>query len=174
MKILLDAGANPNVQDKFGVTPLYIAASIGSAECVRLLLQKGADPTLARQLLGRGPQTPLAVATLRCAQAEQVNAWLSDPKLRVKRVDSPRDFPRDLSPHPPLGSDVLPPPLVQESVPLEKRVTRAISFLPVVGSLDVDLLWQAYKTALPRTPLPFEPDFVQCVSLLQRTLVLPT
>lgn len=44
---LLDAGANPNVQQKGGWTPLHAAAIHGRLETLELLLARGADPTLA-------------------------------------------------------------------------------------------------------------------------------
>jgi uncharacterized protein len=40
---LLDGGANPNVADRRGRTPLHIAAQGGSLEMVRKLIYKGAD-----------------------------------------------------------------------------------------------------------------------------------
>ncbi len=42
LNVLLDAGALPNVQDEFGVTPLMLAASEGDAKKVQLLLERGA------------------------------------------------------------------------------------------------------------------------------------
>ena len=44
VKELLDSGANPNVEDFFGWTPLHHAAFLGDREIVKLLLSKGADP----------------------------------------------------------------------------------------------------------------------------------
>jgi hypothetical protein len=43
---LLDAGANPNVQQKGGWTPLHGAAIHGRLQTLNLLLARGADPTL--------------------------------------------------------------------------------------------------------------------------------
>lgn len=39
-------GANVNCQAKDKATPLFIAAQEGHAECVELLLSKGANPNL--------------------------------------------------------------------------------------------------------------------------------
>lgn len=44
--ILLDSGANPNIQDNLGETPLHVAVINNNTEILRALLQKGADPTL--------------------------------------------------------------------------------------------------------------------------------
>jgi len=46
LQMLLDAGANPNVRNKLGGTPLMWAASYGQNEAVQLLLSKGADPRI--------------------------------------------------------------------------------------------------------------------------------
>ena len=40
---LLEKGANPNVGDEYGYTPLLLAASEGKVELARLLLTEGAD-----------------------------------------------------------------------------------------------------------------------------------
>jgi ankyrin repeat protein len=46
VEILLEFGANPNLQDFEGATPLHIAGDAKSSEIVSLLVQKGADPTI--------------------------------------------------------------------------------------------------------------------------------
>jgi hypothetical protein len=56
---LLKRGANPNVQDKKGWTPLHWAAGRGYAEIVRLLLEYGADAN-ARD---KDARTPLHFAS---------------------------------------------------------------------------------------------------------------
>lgn len=43
---LLDAGANPDAPDGLGRTPLMLRVRDGDRKTVRLLLQRGADPTL--------------------------------------------------------------------------------------------------------------------------------
>lgn len=46
-RVLLEAGANPNVQDQDGVTPLNLARSYaGTGDIAALLLKAGADPKL--------------------------------------------------------------------------------------------------------------------------------
>ena len=44
VKVLLEAGADPNARDGDSETPLHHAARSGNAEIVRLLLDAGADP----------------------------------------------------------------------------------------------------------------------------------
>jgi ankyrin repeat protein len=46
LKILLDAGADPDSRTPEGETPLMLAAGGCELECVRILLEHGADPTL--------------------------------------------------------------------------------------------------------------------------------
>jgi ankyrin repeat protein len=43
IKFLTQNGANPNIRDKKGVTPLQIAATLGSVPSVEALLKAGAD-----------------------------------------------------------------------------------------------------------------------------------
>ena len=42
--VLLDRGAEPNMADQYGCTPIYKAAGWGRKEVVQLLLTGGADP----------------------------------------------------------------------------------------------------------------------------------
>lgn len=58
MKILVQNGANVNVQSLSGFTPLYMAAQENHDAVVRLLLQNGANQSLATE----DGFTPLAVA----------------------------------------------------------------------------------------------------------------
>ena len=60
--LLLDGGARVNAADLAGRTPLHVAATHGSDEVVRLLLERGANPTVydAEPV----PRTPEAVAML--------------------------------------------------------------------------------------------------------------
>jgi uncharacterized protein len=69
---LLDGGANPNVADRTGKTPLHMAAQAGTLDLVKKLISKGADlnaktvkaptpeDTVFRQ--AGGEQTPLLLA----------------------------------------------------------------------------------------------------------------
>lgn len=47
VRMLLDAGADPNAQNAGGGTPLHTAAFVGDVEITRLLLAAGADPQVA-------------------------------------------------------------------------------------------------------------------------------
>ena len=58
VRMLLEARANPDAPNKFGLTPLHCAALGGHADVVRTLLEEGANPT-ATDALGR---TPLRLA----------------------------------------------------------------------------------------------------------------
>ncbi|MGV9377155.1 ankyrin repeat domain-containing protein [Nonomuraea sp. NPDC003707] len=51
VRLLLEAGANPNITENYGFTPLHEAAENGHAEVARVLLTAGADP-------GRGLTKP--------------------------------------------------------------------------------------------------------------------
>lgn len=46
VRVLLEAGADPNAQDRLGRTPLHMAVMFASAETVTLLMDAGADPEL--------------------------------------------------------------------------------------------------------------------------------
>ena len=43
IRVFLDAGANPNLVDKIGSTPLRLAAQDGNERAVELLIRAGAD-----------------------------------------------------------------------------------------------------------------------------------
>ena len=62
-KLLLEHGANPNVTDKYGNTALWHAVPLGDASLVRLLLAKGADPSVVMPgdgstALAEAPRSP--------------------------------------------------------------------------------------------------------------------
>ena len=44
IKALLKAGANPNIKDNDGNTPLHVAAVSGQTEAITALLKAGANP----------------------------------------------------------------------------------------------------------------------------------
>jgi ankyrin repeat protein len=71
MKILLDAGADPNAKDSFGATALVWAA--GDAAKAKLLVERGADVN-AQTVQGR---TPLIVAAAHDGNARTVRLLLN-------------------------------------------------------------------------------------------------
>ncbi|MBL9190472.1 MAG: ankyrin repeat domain-containing protein [Opitutaceae bacterium] len=80
-KALLAAKANPNAQNRYGVTPLSLACTNGSAPLVTALLDAGADANLAL----RGGETPLMTAArtgrLAAVQALLARGARADTKL---------------------------------------------------------------------------------------------
>jgi ankyrin repeat protein len=54
VRVLLNKGANPNVQDHRGHTPMYRATKFGHSEVVKMLLEKGANPNIQNNK-GRTP-----------------------------------------------------------------------------------------------------------------------
>jgi ankyrin repeat protein len=60
-KLLLDAGANPNAQDKMGNTALHVAALNGNVEVVRVLLAHHAAVNTANKM----GSTPIVNAAIR-------------------------------------------------------------------------------------------------------------
>jgi ankyrin repeat protein len=71
-RALLKARANPKAENRYGVTPLSLACTNGSAAMVTLLLEAGADPNAAL----RGGETPLMTAS-RTGKVEAVKALLA-------------------------------------------------------------------------------------------------
>ncbi|PAW77778.1 MAG: hypothetical protein B9S27_08050 [Opitutia bacterium Tous-C8FEB] len=78
-RALLAAGADANATNRYGLTPLALAAMNGSGAFVELLLAAGADPERAQP----GGETPLLTAA-RAGRIEAVNALLA----RRARVDA--------------------------------------------------------------------------------------
>src|SRR3954468_15932255 len=58
VRILVDAGADPNNRQRHGYTPLHSAAANGDLESLELLLDAGADPAATND----EAETPLALA----------------------------------------------------------------------------------------------------------------
>lgn len=77
--LLVSAGANVNVANRYGVTPLSLACTNGNAAVVDLLLKAGADPNAALP----GGETPLMTAA-RTGKIGPVKALLA----RGAAVDS--------------------------------------------------------------------------------------
>lgn len=60
--ILLDAGADPNIQDKYGNTPLHNAIQVDNTQMARFLVSRGADLSIPNMNQRR---TPLGILTSR-------------------------------------------------------------------------------------------------------------
>lgn len=58
---LLKSGADPNIPNIYGETPLYQAVDIGSHKLINLLLEQGANPNLQQQ----DGDTPLHIAAIK-------------------------------------------------------------------------------------------------------------
>jgi len=72
VEVLLEGGAEVEWSDEEGYTPLHMAAGYVHPGCVRMLLDRGADPeaedgqgrsslSLAKELLEKLPNNPMAV-----------------------------------------------------------------------------------------------------------------
>lgn len=81
VKLLLENGADPNIEDNLGVPPLsyvFLKQTENTSEIVELLLQYGADPTL-----GKTPKhTPIYYAKITQAPRYQIEL-LNDAKTKI-------------------------------------------------------------------------------------------
>ena len=85
VEALLAAGADPNLPQKDGVTPLCAAVAGGHADRVGALLQRGADPGLANQ---RSGETPRDLA-LAAGHQHIVSLLDGDPLPTLEREVTP-------------------------------------------------------------------------------------
>ncbi|CAM5125297.1 unnamed protein product [Eretmochelys imbricata] len=81
-------GADVNLQDNWGVTPMYLAACSGQIECIRLLVQAGADITYKNKKTGASPkrlvsQTALISWIESCCQQPRSLKHLSCLHIRT-------------------------------------------------------------------------------------------
>jgi len=83
--MLLKAGADPQAKTRLGMTPLFMAAEIGSPTLVAKLLAAGADPNLAALSNGEMP----LMAAARSGNVDAVKALL-DAKANVAARDTLR------------------------------------------------------------------------------------
>ena len=54
IELLVDSGADPNVRDAYGISPLYLATRFADTEIVMVLLEVGANPNI-RDSFGNSP-----------------------------------------------------------------------------------------------------------------------
>ena len=81
--MLLGAGANPNIQDVNGMTPLMWAAGVGKPETVTMLLDKGADPKVVDRLTGESA----LMRAVRTGKTETVRILLAKkPEIEAKNT----------------------------------------------------------------------------------------
>lgn len=98
VKLLLEAGANPNGVPEQTVSPLSAASFAGAVDCCLLLLEAGADPA---QVDWRG-QTPVQSARAwgapaACHAADAIEAWVEARELaRALRPELPGGGPKAL------------------------------------------------------------------------------
>jgi ankyrin repeat protein len=74
VKLFLERGADPNIKNKYGATPLHKAAFSSRVDVVRLLLVHGADQTVKDED-GRTP-LDLARAEGRREVVSVIEEWL--------------------------------------------------------------------------------------------------
>lgn len=78
--LLLEAGADPNIQDNKGKTPLYLAAAKGHHDNANSLLLKGAKPNIT----SRKGKTPQRIATNNlCYDIEEL--FLTDKQKKMNK-----------------------------------------------------------------------------------------
>uniref|UniRef100_A0A1A9WJ39 ANK_REP_REGION domain-containing protein n=1 Tax=Glossina brevipalpis TaxID=37001 RepID=A0A1A9WJ39_9MUSC len=68
LEYLINKGANINIMDKHGITPLLAAIWEGHTKCVKLLLEKGAE---------QNGQTPDGKSYVEAAEKEEIRRLLS-------------------------------------------------------------------------------------------------
>jgi ankyrin repeat protein len=78
MDAILRAGANPNIQDYEGNTPLHVAVERGNAELVDMLFRAGANPFITNNA-GR---TPIDAARYR---PQEFVEWLNDMVIKFEQ-----------------------------------------------------------------------------------------
>ena len=81
LEVLLRNGANPNLKDREGYTPLHRFAKIGDFESLKVLLDNGADPTL----LSSTGESPLHV--VKGEKAADIVYLLLSKGAEAKAVD---------------------------------------------------------------------------------------
>jgi len=142
VKKLLKKGANPNVRDEDGYTPLHNAALWGHVDVVRLLLEHGADPSIRN----RGGKTPLDVARWSGHRevASLMERWLGRGKRPPQRREAaearpPGGAPQKVVPLPTAQPPPAPPRVLAAPPPadvelVERLAGEAVRYVPVSPS----------------------------------------
>ncbi|WP_342263506.1 ankyrin repeat domain-containing protein [Spiroplasma endosymbiont of Clivina fossor] len=87
VKLLLERGANPNIQEKKGLTPLYFAAESDKTEVVQeLLTNKNSKNTIDINLSNNLGDTPLQIASFK-GHHKVVELLLKNHKIDVNKKD---------------------------------------------------------------------------------------
>ncbi len=110
-KFLINAGADVNLSDKDGWTPLSVAAFYGHAEIIKILLASGADPSKEVEdgdtaydkavawdhpecaALLKGARTPTHPSTRKCTPTHALRSRPSSRALSASRHARPRAAP---------------------------------------------------------------------------------
>lgn len=86
VQLLLDTGADPNVENNYGYTPLHWAAKHGHVESAKILMKAGAQ----LDICNKNGDFPLTLA-LRFGQDELVHLFLGTTRKHEKQEDLPKD-----------------------------------------------------------------------------------
>ncbi|KAJ7325307.1 hypothetical protein JRQ81_018327 [Phrynocephalus forsythii] len=81
--LIIDAGADVNIRDKDGKTPLMVAALNNQEELVALLLERGADPDVKNEF-GKG-----ALEMARGLNRQSVASVIEDKKRKISAMKIP-------------------------------------------------------------------------------------
>jgi len=150
--LIIRAGASVNVTNRYGVTPLALAAANGSPKMVRLLLDSGADANTAtpegQTALMTAAKTgePETVAALLDAGAD-VNAreqWLHESALMWAAAENHADATRILLDY---GADIDARSLQQEFAPFRFNLATMVNTVLPRGHLTA-LMMAARQGAL--------------------------
>ena len=94
VKVAIDCGADPNIQNKDGSTPLHFEAEYGLLDFVKLLLEHGANPNIQDY---KYDWTPLHYAVKNC-HVDAARVLLdhgADPTIRDNEGRTPLDYGSD-------------------------------------------------------------------------------